>query len=200
MINLKQVYVSDNSNITIGRVERRNGKMHFIKHFNTVTKHRFNVFVHCVKAGIIFQGLTHDLSKYSPTEFIEGARFYLGYKSPTEREREIYGYSKAWMHHKGRNKHHFEYWTDYSTVTRSLEPVKMPLKYVKEMFCDRVAAGKVYLGDKYTNDNPISYFLGGKAKTYMHPETAALLEKWLLILQKDGEDAVFKEIRNTKSY
>ena len=76
----------------------------------------------------------------------------------------------------------------------------MPLKYVKEMFCDRVAAGKVYLGDKYTNDNPINYFRGGKAKTYMHPETAALLEKWLLMLQKDGEDAVFKEIRNTKSY
>lgn len=174
--------------------------MHFFKHLNTVNKHRFKVFVHCVKAGIVIQGLKHDLSKYSPTEFIEGARFYLGTKSPTEREREVYGYSKAWMHHKGRNKHHFEYWTDYNVKTRSMAPVKMPLKYVKEMFCDRVAAGKVYLGDKYTNNNPIEYFRGGRAKTSMHPETAELLEKWLLILQKDGEDAAFKEIRSTKSY
>ena len=130
--------------------------MHFIKHFNTVNKHRFKVFVHCVKAGIFFQGLTHDLSKYSPTEFIEGARFYLGYKSPTEREREVYGYSKAWLHHKGRNRHHFEYWTDYNPATRSLAPVKMPIRYVKEMFCDRVAASKVYMGEKYTVRYPIS--------------------------------------------
>ena len=174
--------------------------MHFIKHFNTVNKHRFKVFVHCVKAGIFFQGLTHDLSKYSPTEFIEGARFYLGYKSPTEREREVYGYSKAWLHHKGRNRHHFEYWTDYNPATRSLAPVKMPIRYVKEMFCDRVAASKVYMGEKYTNESPISYFRGGRAKTSMHPETAALLEKWLLILQRYDEEAAFREIRSTKDY
>lgn len=173
---------------------------HIIKHFNTITKHRFMVFRHCVKAGIVYRGLMHDLSKYSPTEFIEGARFYLGYKSPTEQEREVYGYSKAWMHHKGRNRHHFEYWTDYNIKTRQVEPVKMPIIFVKEMFCDRVAAGKVYLGDKYTNDNPINYFLSGRAKTSMHPETAKLLEKWLRLLQTDGEDAVFREIRNTKAY
>jgi hypothetical protein len=174
--------------------------LHVIKHFNTITKHRWIVFKHCVRAGIIWQGLTHDLSKYSPTEFIEGARFYLGFKSPTEREREVYGYSKAWVHHKGRNRHHFEYWTDYSVKTKKLEPVKMPIKYVKEMFCDRVAAGKVYLGDKYTNDNPIDYFKKGRAATAMHTETAALLEKWLIRLQKDGEKAAFKEIRETKEY
>lgn len=174
--------------------------LHILRHFNTVSKHRFTVLKHCIKAGIIYRGLMHDLSKYSPTEFITSAKFYVGYKSPTELERAKYGYSKVWMHHKGRNKHHFEYWTDYSNETRKLEPVKMPIVYVKEMFCDRVAAGKVYLGDRYTNDNPINYFRNGSAKTQMHPETAALLEKWMLILQKDGEEAVFMEIRKTKDY
>lgn len=173
---------------------------HIIKHFHTITKHKMVVFRHCVGCGIIFRGLMHDLSKYSPTEFIPGARFYLGTRSPTEREREVYGYSAAWMHHKGRNKHHFEYWTDYSPETRKLEPVKMPIKYVKEMFCDRVAAGKVYLGKDYTNDNPINYFLKGRAKTSMHPETARLLEGWLRLLQEQGEKAAFKNIRQTKSY
>lgn len=174
--------------------------LHILKHFNTVNKHRFMVLKHCVKAGIIYRGLMHDLSKYSPAEFITSARFYVGYKSPTEFERKKYGYSKVWMHHKGRNKHHFEYWTDYSNVTRRLEPVKMPIVYVKEMFCDRVAAGKVYLGDKYTNENPIDYYNNGSAKYQMHPETAALLEKWMIILRDEGEDAAFKEIRNTKDY
>lgn len=174
--------------------------LHLIKHFRTITKHRHMVFKLCIKAGIPIRGLLHDMSKYSPTEFLEGARFYLGFKSPTEREREVYGYSKAWMHHKGRNRHHFEYWTDYNMNTKRLEPVKMPIKFVKEMFCDRVAAGRVYLGKNYTNDNPINYFLKGRAKSAMHPETAKLLESWLLILQKEGEAAVFKKIRATKDY
>lgn len=131
-------------------------------------------------------------------EFLPGARFYLGDRSPTEGERREYGYSKAWMHHKGRNKHHFEYWTDYNPKTRRMEAVEMPLKYVKEMFCDRVAAGKIYLDDKYTNDNPIEYFLKGNAKTSMHPNTAKLLEGWLMMLQQEGEEKTFAYIKNLK--
>lgn len=171
-----------------------------IRHFNTIMKHKYNVFIHCVKVGIPIQGLMHDLSKFSLTEFVPSVKFFAGDKSPTEFERRAYGASYAWMHHKGRNKHHFEYWTDYNPDTRNIEPVKMPIKYVKEMFCDRVAAGKVYLGKKYTNDNPIGYFLGGSAKRNMHPETARLLESWLVLLQKEGESAAFKTIRNTKEY
>ena len=171
---------------------------HFIKHFMTITRHRHKVMYHCLRCGILWQGMRHDLSKYSPTEFLPGARFYLGDRSPTEGERREYGYSKAWMHHKGRNKHHFEYWTDYNPKTRRMEAVEMPLKYVKEMFCDRVAAGKIYLDDKYTNDNPIEYFLKGNAKTRMHPNTAKLLEGWLMMLQQEGEEKTFAYIKNLK--
>lgn len=169
-----------------------------IGHFLTITRHRHMVIRHCFKAGIFWQGLKHDLSKYSPTEFLEGAKFYLGDRSPTEGARRQNGCSRAWLHHKGRNKHHFEYWSDYSVVTRKMEPVKMPLKYVKEMFCDRVAAGKIYLGKNYTNDNPINYFKNGNALLYMHPETAALLEEWLLMLQREGEKKTFAHIRGMK--
>lgn len=171
---------------------------HIWKHFVTITRHRHMVIRHCYKAGILIQGLKHDLSKYSPTEFIPGAKFYQGDRSPTEAERKAYGYSKAWMHHKGRNKHHFEYWTDYNPATKRLEAVEMPLKYVKEMFCDRVAAGKIYLGDNYTDDNPINYFLRGSAQTAMHPETAKLLESWLRMIQSEGEDKTFSYIRKLK--
>lgn len=170
------------------------------EHFKTITKHRHMVIRHCAHAGILAQGLVHDLSKYSPTEFLAGAKFYLGDRSPNEGERSKYGYSKAWMHHKGRNKHHFEYWTDYDTVTKKMSPVKMPMKYVKEMFCDRVAASKTYNGKNYTDSHPLDYFLRSKGRRMIHPETSDFLEKLLIMLRDEGEDKTFEYLRKTNKY
>ncbi len=172
--------------------------MHPIKHFLTITNHRHKVIAHCFRAGIFFQGLMHDLSKYSPTEFIPGARYYQGNRSPNEAEREAAGYSMAWMHHKGRNRHHFEYWTDYNPVTRQIEPVKMPVRYVKEMFCDRVAASKTYNGKNYTDSDPYNYFMKGKVRRVIHPETSKLIEDLLYMLKTKGEDETFAYIRGLK--
>lgn len=166
------------------------------KHLSTITKHRHKVIRNCAKAGIFWQGLRHDLSKYSPTEFLAGAKYYQGDKSPNEGERDKYGYSKAWMHHKGRNKHHFEYWTDYSKTEKRLAPVKMPMKYVIEMFCDRVAASKVYQGKNYNDNHPLEYFLGGKPRRMIHPETSDLIESLLVMLSQKGEEETFKYIKS----
>ncbi len=170
--------------------------MKFFKHFRTITRHRHAVIRHCMRAGIGFQGLFHDLSKYTLTEFLPGARYYEdGHRSPNEKEREVRGYSTAWLHHKGRNRHHFEYWNDVNPATKTYEPVKMPLRYLTEMFCDRVAASKIYQGKAYNDGHPLAYFLRGNAAKKMHVETAAHLEKWLRMLESDGEDAVFRQIR-----
>ena len=168
---------------------------HPIKHFKTITKHRHAVIRHCFKCGIGFQGLFHDLSKYSLTEFIPGAKYYVGTKSPNEKEREVYGYSLAWMHHKGRNKHHFEYWVDINMQSKRYEPVPMPKRYVTEMFCDRVAACKIYRGKDYTDSSALEYFLRGNARAKMHEETADLLEEWLRMLAEKGEKETFEHIR-----
>ncbi len=173
----------------------------FFGHFRTITRHRNKVMVHCFKAGILWRGILHDLSKYSLSEFLEGAGNYEdGGRSPNEKSREIRGYSPAWLHHKGRNKHHFEYWTDYNPAKKTYGPVKMPLVYVKELFCDRVAASKTYQKDKYTDSHPIEYFRGGIAAKSMHPETAALVEKLLVMLEQEGEEKTFRYIRNLKEY
>ena len=164
-------------------------------HFKTVTEHRHAVIKHCFKAGIGFQGLRHDLSKFSPTEFIPGAKYYTGKRSPNEGERQEFGYSKAWLHHKGRNKHHFEYWADYNTVSKRVEPVKMPVKYVAEMFCDRVAASKIYNKDSYNDAMPLEYFLRAKGRRVIHPETSDLIESLLVMLKEKGEDETFKYIK-----
>ena len=173
---------------------------HPFLHFATITKHRHKVMAHCFRAGIGWQGLFHDLSKYGPTEFFTGARYYQGNRSPNERERELFGYSAAWLHHKGRNRHHFEYWNDLNPSTKMYEPVPMPLRFVKEMFCDRVAASKIYQGKNYTNAHPLAYFLGGNARAKMHESTADLLEAWLRMLAEQGEKATFAHIRSLKKY
>lgn len=165
-------------------------------HFKTITHHRHQVMKNCFKIGIGFQGLKHDLSKYSFTEFSAGAKYYQGTRSPNEEERETIGYSSAWMHHKGRNRHHIEYWTDYDPVTKQIHPVKMPIKYVKEMFCDRVAASKIYYGKNYTDSTAYDYFMKGKPRRQIHPETSDLIEGWLKMLADKGEEETFRYIKN----
>ena len=170
-----------------------------IGHFCTITKHRHLVIRHCCKAGIFWQGLLHDLSKYSLTEFIPGVRYYAGgRRSPNEIEREIYGHSKAWMHHKGRNRHHFEYWCDYNPVEKRMMPVKMPNRFLVEMVCDRIAASKIYAKEKYTDAFPLQYFLRGKPSRSIHPETSEELEKILRMLAEQGEKETFRYLRNIK--
>ena len=172
---------------------------HPIKHFNTITKHRHAVIRHAAKAGILWQGLRHDLSKYSPAEFIVGAKNYLGTRSPNDKERREKGYSSAWLHHKGRNKHHFEYWTDYHPETHKLSPIKMPYNYLIEMFCDRVAASKIYKGADYTQHHPLEYFENGKKNRLIHPETSLELEYLLRMLSEKGEEETFRFIREHKN-
>ena len=170
-----------------------------IGHFKTITRYRHAVARHCFKAGIFMQGIRHDLSKYTPVEFIQGIKYYAGTYSPNETERKEKGYSSAWLHHKGRNKHHFEYWTDYNPQVIRVMPVKMPKKYVIEMFCDRVAASKIYQGKNYTSGHPLEYFESGKARRSIHPETSDYLESLLAMLKEKGEDYTFKHIKETKN-
>ena len=168
--------------------------MKIIKHFMTITRHRLKVCKYCFKSGLIWQGLTHDLSKYSPSEFFAGARFYQGNMSPQVKERMVLGYSAAWLHHKGRNKHHFEYWRDVDKTGKNA-PVKMPAKYFGEMICDRVAACRIYLKKNYTQRSALEYFERRTDVSYMHPETAADLRYFLSLIAEKGEDVAFRELK-----
>lgn len=166
------------------------------KHFKTITKHRHLVMIGCFRAGIPVQGLLHDLSKYSPYEFFVGAKYFQGTRSPNVAERKARGYSSAWMHHKGRNKHHYEYWFDNDDSTLTLQPVEMPTKYVIEMFCDRMAASKVYKGKNYKDSTSLEYYEAHDYRMTMHENTRALLKQLLTMLANEGEKKTFKYIRS----
>ncbi|WP_075719303.1 DUF5662 family protein [Roseburia sp. 499] len=167
------------------------------QHFKTINHHKYLVMKGCFRVGLYKQGLLHDMSKYTPTEFLVGCKYYQGTASPNNREREERGCSSAWLHHKGRNKHHLEYWIDYGVGTdKAMVGMKMPLKYVVEMFIDRVAASKNYQKEKYTDESPWNYYAHGKGHYMIHPDTQALLEKLLRMLAEEGEEKTFSYIKN----
>lgn len=153
------------------------------------------VIKNCFKCGLYKQGFLHDLSKYGFVEFFNGVKYYAGTYSPHHNERNAKGYSEAWMHHKGRNKHHSEYWYDQNPETHRYEPVKMPDRYVAEMICDRIAASKNYNRKNFTNDLPLKYFQNEINRVIMHDDTKALVIKLLTMYKDEGQKATFKYIK-----
>ena len=151
----------------------------------------------CFRVGLYWQGLTHDLSKYSWTEFSKGCIYWQGNQSPNNAEREATGVSLSWLHHKGRNKHHFEYWIDYKPGTdRVIGGMPIPRKYVAEMVMDRIAASRVYQGKQYTDASPYFYFMKSKSRMwFVHQDCLDQLELLLGLLKDKGEKETFRYIR-----
>ena len=167
------------------------------KHFVTITRHRHLVMAGCFRVGLYRQGLTHDLSKYSPTEFLTGAKYYQGTRSPNAAEREEKGYSLAWMHHKGRNRHHYEYWTDMDPVKKDYAAQPMPRKYLVEMVMDRRAACMVYEGKNYNPGSALAYFEKSRERSLMHPRTQKELFFLLTMMKEQGEEKTFHYLKHS---
>ncbi|MCI8338553.1 MAG: catalase [Lachnospiraceae bacterium] len=169
----------------------------FRGHLGTILHHKKLVRRYCFRAGLYKQGIMHDWSKYSPVEFFNGVRFYQGgVKSPNHKERAKRGYSSAWLHHKGRNRHHYEYWIDFTTdASLGLQGMPMPTRYILEMFCDRVAASRNYNKDSYDDSFPLKYYEKNKSHYLLHPQTKELLERLLNMLAEEGEEKTFQFIR-----
>ncbi len=174
--------------------------MKLFKHLKTVHTHRKAVRKLCFRCGLYKQGLLHDLSKYSLVELIPSVKYWSGDKSPIDNQIKDIGYSEAWLHHKGRNKHHYEYWIDQAHKNKDGKyPLicDMPDKYIIEMFCDRVGACKAYLGENYIDDAPLKYALGKAEheREMMSERTYTILMGLLRGLANFGEDYVCAEIK-----
>lgn len=155
-------------------------------HLKTINQHKAKVTWLCFRCHLYKQGILHDLSKYSPVELKTGFHYYQGFRSPIDAEKEEKGYSLGWLHHKGRNKHHWEYWIDLGKD--GLYACKMPTNYVIEMFCDRVAASMIYQGKHYTDRSALEYYLQGRNRILIHKETDALIMHLLEYLADHGLD------------
>ena len=166
-----------------------------VGHFMVITRHKWVVFKLCCKVGQPWRGLVHDLSKYSPTEFWEGVKYFNGKHSPITDAKKDKGYSQAWLHHKGRNKHHTDYWVDLSAPDKT--PI-IPYQYVAEMLCDKLAAGMVYNGKDWTKEYELDYWLNERDKTLVNDQVEALITEFLTQVSKDGIDKVLTK-KNVKA-
>lgn len=170
-----------------------------IKHIKLVLTHKKYVFLMCKNMGITLQGIVHDLSKFSPAE-LSISKYYTGKNSPQEECRRKNGYSKSWLHHKYHNKHHWQYWLD-DDENGKFVPIKIPYKYVIEMFCDQVSASKTYLRDKFTAASPLEYYKDKcEGKRIMNEQSECLLTMLLQSYSSfDNEDEFFDWYLQIKS-
>lgn len=171
----------------------------YIKHFITITKHKYYVMKYCFKCGLYKRGLLHDLSKYGMIEFMSSARYFNGKRSPIDCEKEDIGYSIAWQHHKGHNPHHWEYWID-NVGTRTNNAIKIPYEYAIEMICDWLGAGIVYSKNK-VNDNkpytePLNYYNKCKNERIFNEETQKLIEYFLNVIAEKGIKEFCKQTKD----
>ena len=171
--------------------------MDFFGHLRTINHHKLLVTKTCFRVGLYRQGILHDLSKYHPVEFIPGGIYYQGTRSPISREKELNGYSKGWLHHKGRNPHHFEYWIDYTPSSQGVKLVgmKMPKKYVAEMVIDRICASKNYQKEKYNDSSALVYYMNGRGAMLVDEETDFLAIYLLTILSEKGEEYLLRYMK-----
>ena len=170
------------------------------KHFKTVCKHKYVVYRECRACGLAWQGFTHDLSKFSIAEFVPSAKYFQGNRSPIEAEKDDCGYSFAWLHHKGCNPHHWEFWTDFTEEDGSVIANKIPYKYVVEMICDWVGAGKVYQKEAWTTDSPMIHYKKMRKGRHFHPDTDKLIISFLECIRDKGLDEFHKMAKGAGGY
>ena len=166
------------------------------KHLKTILTHKWWVFIYCCRCGLIWRGITHDLSKFSPTEFMESIKYYTGTRSPIDVCKEQNGYSKAWQHHKGRNTHHYEHWTDnYDSGTT---PIQMPLEDAMEMICDYLGAARAYMGKNFTYEAEYEWWNLKKKPTAnaMHPVIKRFITEVLYKLYRHDHEKWYQRDYN----
>ena len=165
-------------------------------HLHTVNRHRFIVMKLCFRCGMYYQGLVHDLSKYSFSEFIPSVRCFQGNRSPITKEKQLHGYSKMWQHHKGRNKHHWEYWIDRKPKSIEILSYPMPFRYMLESVLDKISASKVYNGKDYTDATPYDFFTNSMEYNSMNQITSKQIAELLLYLKENGEEKALKHYKS----
>lgn len=169
-----------------------------MSHFKTILTHKCYVFLNCQKAGLFWQGIKHDMSKFSPTEFFESVKYYTGTNSPINKCKKENGYSKAWLHHKGRNQHHYEYWIDNADCGG--KPIKMPYKYALELVCDYIGAGKAYMKENFSYNNEYLWWMKRRENIAMHPDTLSFVDLMLATMAFENSNDCLRKERSLQLY
>jgi hypothetical protein len=151
-------------------------KKHF-RYLSYILRHKWFVFIECCKLGIPWLGFVHDLSKFTPTEWLPYVEHFYGDKPSPRNKTGAYNplsvggsFDYAWLSHQHHNKHHWQYWI-LKGDEDAQRVLPMPDKYRKEMLADWRGAGKA-LGKPAT----ASWYYLNRTSMVLHPETREWIE------------------------
>ncbi len=136
-------------------------------------EHKWNVGIECIRRGMFWHAITHDLSKFLPREFFAYANYFFG-KNKSDKVKEKF--SVAWNYHQKTNKHHWNYWVCIDSQTM---PIPMPKKYVKQMVCDWRGMSRKF------GDTALEYFIMNQPVMRLHEDTVRLILKELHVPDKN---------------
>lgn len=139
--------------------------MKYLKYFRYLIVHKWHVFIACLRYGIVWQGITHDLSKFLPDELFP----YIDYFNSNPKDHDAFDY--AWLKHQHRNPHHWQFWILVNDNDGTY-PLQMPDKYAKEMLCDWIGADKT---KKLSGVG--AWYEANKNKMVLHTETRRWIEQ-----------------------
>lgn len=162
----------------------------YYSYLKYVLRHKSFVNKECMSLGYRWRGLIHDMSKFLPSEYIPYANHFYNKDGSKREVRDKSGFydpnntgdkkfDKAWLFHQKRNKHHWQYWV-LPKDDGSIKVLEMPQKYLMEMICDWVGAGKAqgYLSPK---EDPYyetrKWYNKNKDKMQLHENTRRIVER-----------------------
>lgn len=151
--------------------------MKYLKYLQYVFRHKWFVFINCLKYGLIWQGIIHDWSKFLPDELVPYAEYFYGGDKRKDRfytpSQGTHGFNMAWLKHQHRNPHHWQHFV-LQEDSGNVFALPMPDKYMKEMLCDWKGAGQAS-----GHSDTLSWYTTNRDKMVLHPDTREWIEKEL---------------------
>jgi len=152
--------------------------MKFLRYLRYLIRHKWFVFLECVRVGLWWRGLIHDWSKFLPSEFlpyanhfgngIQAGRDKTGYYKPTDTGDPAFDF--AWFLHQKRNCHHWQWWV-FPEDESGVKVLPMSEKSRLEMLCDWRGAGRAQ-----GTPNVRKWYAANGYKLQLHAETRAKVE------------------------
>lgn len=162
----------------------------YTKYLWYLTRHKWYVFIECCKFGLYWRGLTHDLSKFLPSEFFAYAKNFYGnfYKhggggTGYFKRRDIIdkNFEFAWILHQKRNKHHWQWWVLSKPQYNGFTILEMPDEYRKEMVADWRGASHA----QGFGGNAKNWYIKNKKRMLLHPKTRMWIEEQLEVKKEE---------------
>jgi hypothetical protein len=149
-----------------------------LRYFWYVLRHKWFVFLACCRYGIIWRGITHDLSKFLPSEWTPYVDNFFGKKPPSKETTRAF--DMAWLHHQHRNAHHWQYYL-LRHEDGTVEALEMSPADTFEMVADWVGAGRAITGKV----DVWSWYKKNTKNMHLHPTTRKAVETMLKSLGRE---------------